>query len=237
MATKDHRIFVDMDGVIVDFDSYAKSIPDMVKSTPGAYLNMLPIPGAIKAIRSLIGMGYDVWLATRPPTGIAGAYGDKAQWVFNWLPELKRKLILTHDKGLLGCENDFLIDDRPHKANCESFTGTLIVFGEGGHNWESVLTFFKILRDEGAPSKPKQDVLSKLLTSSSDGAEVSEAELVCYETYAVMGGLLSLLDLDERGELVDVEKITKLLDNLSEAKLIHKDVLPLIIEDMPHSLT
>lgn len=58
-----NRVFVDMDGVIVDFDSYAKEMcmtGDELKLVKGAYLRMPAIPGAIAAVRSLIGMGYEV---------------------------------------------------------------------------------------------------------------------------------------------------------------------------------
>lgn len=99
---------------------------------------MPAIPGAIAAVRSLIGMGYEVWMATKPPTGVAYAYSDKAQWVMDNIPELKRRIIITHDKGLLGAPGDYLIDDRPHKANCERFLGTLIRFTDGV-TWSDVL--------------------------------------------------------------------------------------------------
>lgn len=134
-----------MDGVIADFNSYAKecnATGDVIKKQPGAYLNLKPIPGALDAVRSLIGMGYEVWAATKPPTGIAFAYADKAAWIFEHLPELKRKIIITHDKGLLGDSFDFLIDDRPHKANCDKFQGRLIVFEEG-NQWPEILQYFR----------------------------------------------------------------------------------------------
>lgn len=139
-----NRIFLDMDGVVVDFDRYMRSMgltSDEVKRKPGAYLEMPPIPGAFAGVQWLIGRGFDVWLATKPPTGISYAYSDKAEWVFRNLPELKRKLILTHDKGLLGDGGDFLVDDRPHKANCEQFRGMLITFT----SWEETLRIMKAL--------------------------------------------------------------------------------------------
>lgn len=135
------RVFIDMDGVVVDFDAYKMAhglTGDEVKRTPGAYLDMPAIPGAIDSVRSVIGMGYEVWMATKPPTGIAFAYADKAQWVLHHLPELKRRIIITHDKGMLGGPHDFLCDDRPHKANCEEFAGTLLRF-VGGYHWSNAL--------------------------------------------------------------------------------------------------
>ncbi|OIQ63970.1 5' nucleotidase, deoxy (pyrimidine), cytosolic type C protein [mine drainage metagenome] len=135
------RVFVDMDGVLVDFEGYAAThglTPADVKSRPGAYLDMQPLPGALEAVRSIIGMGFAVWIATKPPTGIAFAYADKAAWIFERLPELRRRIIITHHKVLLGTSGDFLIDDRPHKAGCESFEGALIPFRDG-MTWSAVL--------------------------------------------------------------------------------------------------
>jgi len=70
------RVFIDMDGVIVDFDkamSMADLTGDELKKMRGAYLTMAALPGAIEAVRSIIGMGFDVWIATKPPTGISWA--------------------------------------------------------------------------------------------------------------------------------------------------------------------
>lgn len=140
-----NRIFIDMDGVIVDFDAFKKAhnmTGDEVKKMRGAYLAMPAMPGAIPSVRSLIGMGYDVWIATKPPTGISYVYADKAEWILRNLPELKRKIVITHDKGMLGDEDDFLIDDRPHKANCKEFAGTLLHFSNDFH-WPHVLEYFR----------------------------------------------------------------------------------------------
>jgi 5'(3')-deoxyribonucleotidase len=145
-----NRVFVDMDGVLVDFDGYIARhgiTGDEAKRRPGAYLDMQPIPGAIEAVRSLIGMGFEVWVATKPPTGVSYAYSDKAQWVLDYLPELKRRIIITHDKGLLGDGGDYLCDDRPHKANCEKFAGTLFRFVDGFH-WPQALAYFREIRQQ-----------------------------------------------------------------------------------------
>lgn len=143
-----NRIFIDLDGVVVDFDRYCvdnQISPEDCKRLLGAYQTMKPMEHALQAVASLISMGFEVWLATKPPTGVAHAYADKAQWVLDNLPDLKRRIILTHDKGLLGDRRDYLIDDRPHRANCSQFAGTLIHFGNYGNDWPSLISMFKII--------------------------------------------------------------------------------------------
>ena len=138
-----NRIFIDMDGVIANFDAMKRKLnlgPGELKTMPGAYLMLEPFPEAIPAIESLIDAGYDVFVATKPPTGISQAYADKAAWVIKYLPRLIRKIIITHDKGLLGDEGDILIDDRPHKANCEQFKGHLIRVPHNHPDWAEILT-------------------------------------------------------------------------------------------------
>ena len=140
-----NRVFGDMDGVIVDFDEYVIRSgldPKVLKLLPGSYRNMKPMEGALDAIDEIIDMGYDFWFASKPPTGAPDAYSDKVHWVMDHKPELTDKIILTHNKSLIGGVGDYLIDDRPHKAEAHNFPGNLLVF-KPGFMWPEVLTVLR----------------------------------------------------------------------------------------------
>lgn len=139
------RIFIDMDGVLVDFDGYMGDTgltAEQIKADGLHYMRMRPMPGAIEATQQLWADGWEVFIATKPPTARPAAAMAKTEWVLQHLPWLQRRLIITPDKGLLGCKHDVLVDDRPHKANCEAFPGELVVFAD----WPQALA---LLRDIG----------------------------------------------------------------------------------------
>ena len=134
-----------MDGVIVAFSEFVHErgmTSNQIKKIPGIYLEIPPMAGAIEAVHEIEGLGFQVWIATKPAKGIAFTYADKAQWIFNHLPELEERVIVTHDKGLLGDKGDFLIDDKPTQANCMKFKGTIFAFSKH-FGWPEILKFFR----------------------------------------------------------------------------------------------
>lgn len=129
------NVFIDSDGPVADFDSAFQksglSVHDF-KYAPGTYLWLNETPGASAALEEL--KAYDdedlirIWILTKTPSQSPYAYSEKILWYREHFPWLEDRVILTHDKSLMGAENDFLIDDRPHKANAKDFRGTFVKF-------------------------------------------------------------------------------------------------------------
>lgn len=152
------KIFVDMDGVLVNFQSGIDKLDDATKrkyaddgtgkthydDVPGIFSQMDPMPNAIDTVKKLKDMGYDLYILSTAPWGNPSAWSDKVKWVTKHLDDVfHKKMIITHCKGLLAAHEDaFLIDDRTgHGAT--DFGERHIQFGTSEYSdWQSVLNFF-----------------------------------------------------------------------------------------------
>jgi 5'(3')-deoxyribonucleotidase len=129
------NVFIDSDGPVADFDdALTKSgLPaDEFKHLPGIYLWLAVTTGAAAALETLRALDdaglIRVWIATKTPSNAPYAYTEKVLWYRQNFPWLEDRVIITHDKHLLGTSEDFLLDDRPHKANADKFRGTFVLF-------------------------------------------------------------------------------------------------------------
>jgi 5'-nucleotidase len=137
-STQMKTIYIDMDNVLVDFDSGIKRLTNAELSeyngrldeVPGIFARMEPNPGAVKAFFNLCTSGkYDVYILSTAPWENPSAWSDKVVWVKKYLGMgAHKRLILSHNKHL--CKGDIIIDDRT-KNGVDKFEGEHIHFG--GH--------------------------------------------------------------------------------------------------------
>jgi len=141
------RIYVDMDGVLCDYDEakYRTLLRTPENFFPqasyGFFRDMRPITGAIEAYHWLH-ENFDTWILTRPSVLNPMCYTEKREWVEKHLGlEICEKLIMCTEKGLL--KGDYLIDDMPWP----SFEGQQITFGSKEYpNWKKVTDFFQMVK-------------------------------------------------------------------------------------------
>lgn len=149
------RIFIDMDGVLVDLmhgwlpylneltgrnlkaedvnmwgleEVYNIPFSKIRKPLhrPGFWEELPPYPGAPFFVEELENMGHTVYIATAPFPSDVCMWGKK-MWVENHLPFLPpSRLCILHDKHLL--DGDMLIDDKPE--NLTAFSGMRVLFNQ-----------------------------------------------------------------------------------------------------------
>lgn len=134
-------LYVDMDGVIADFDAMIRILMPTFDELPeeerGSTVDRLcqlhtrmfddlpVIDGALEAIRDL-SEDFDIYFLSTPMWDVPESYMDKRRWLERHFGELgNRKLILTHRKDL--ARGHFLVDDRL-KHGVEDFEGEHIHF-------------------------------------------------------------------------------------------------------------
>jgi len=140
-------IYVDMDNVLVDFQSaFPRIKPELLKQyegdvddIPGLFALMDPIDGAIEGFEKLT-QYFDTYILSTAPWKNDSAWSHKAEWVKKNLGVLAyKRLIITHHKNLN--KGDYLIDDRT-KNGAGEFEGEHILFGgDRFKTWNDVIHY------------------------------------------------------------------------------------------------
>ncbi len=144
-------LYIDMDNVLVDFQSGIDRLDEQTKQkyegrldeVPGIFALMKPLRGAIEAVGEL-SEKYDVYVLSTAPWLNPSAWKDKIEWIQKYFGKEKgsilyKRLIVSHHKNLnIGA---YLIDDRT-KNGVSEFRGEHIHFGtEKFPDWSSVLVY------------------------------------------------------------------------------------------------
>ena len=146
-ARAQKTLYIDMDGVLVDFQSRIARLSahelleygDDLDDVPGIFALMDPMEGAVDAFPELSKL-FDTYVLSTAPWKNPSAWSDKLLWVKRNLgPAGYKRLILSHHKDLN--RGDFLIDDRTgHGA--DRFAGEHIHFGSDRFpDWPSVMEY------------------------------------------------------------------------------------------------
>jgi 5'-nucleotidase len=144
-------LYVDMDGVLVDFQSGVQRISarehreyeGRLDDVPGIFSLMDPTPGALEAYEELSRL-FDTYILSTAPWANPSAWSDKLLWVQQHLgDDAYKRLILTHHKDQL--RGDFLIDDR-RKHGSDRFVGEHLHFGSPKFpDWPSVMEYLRVV--------------------------------------------------------------------------------------------
>lgn len=150
-------VYIDMDNVIVDFQSGIDKLDQPIKDIfEGKYDEvshifsmMEPMEGAVEAIKEL-SKKYDLYVLSTSPWNNDTALQDKFDWIKRYFGYFDynvfyKKVIFSHHKNLL--IGDYLIDDRTNNGASE-FKGEHIHFGtEKFQNWNTVLDYLLKMSD------------------------------------------------------------------------------------------
>jgi 5'(3')-deoxyribonucleotidase len=165
----DRIIYIDMDNVIVDFETGIEALDPKVRAkfpndegiddADGIFGLMVPYPDSVAAVKQLAEHN-EVYILSTAPWNNPSAWSDKLKWVHKHFGEkqfdeegktnwLFKRLIISHHKHLN--HGEYLIDDRLANG-AKHFKGIHVHFGDVSakeqrdgtfKNWTQVLEAFK----------------------------------------------------------------------------------------------
>jgi 5'-nucleotidase len=150
-------VYIDMDNVLVNFQSGLDRLPENLKQeyegrlddVPGIFGLMEPMTSAIESVKKL-NEYFDLYVLSTSPWRNPSAWSDKAIWIQKYFGSEQgslfyKKLIISHHKNLN--KGDFLIDDRKNNG-AKDFEGELILFGSDRfRDWERVTEYLMSKKD------------------------------------------------------------------------------------------
>lgn len=173
------RVYIDMDNVLVDFQSGLAQISEDVKNEyagrldeiPGLFGLMKPMEGAIEAVHELQ-KHYDLFILSTAPWKNPSAWADKVKWVTEYLDDVfHKKMVITHRKEL--CQGDYLIDDRSKNGTSE-FRGKWIEFGSQRFpDWDSVVEYLSACLNK-SEDREKLEKIAFELIKECDGLDCGQ---------------------------------------------------------------
>jgi 5'(3')-deoxyribonucleotidase len=214
-------LYIDMDGVLCDFDGAVDKHPLRNKyknrkdCIPGIFKDLEPLPGAIEAFEYLWDV-FDVYILSTPPWRNPDGWIHKREWVEKYIPKAKRRLILTHHKNLN--KGDYLIDDTHYRGQAD-FDGQWIHFNTPDFpDWASVLLYFNdiVNNDEQVTSYNENAItedLDKHIKKISDTSQDDQFKI----NDAVIEENIREIDKEQAAMYnAEVEKMNDMMDDLSK---------------------
>ena len=183
-------LYIDLDGVVADFDKFvqpylpgvelgdgdssdyadrSKMVDEVMANDPEIFEKLDLIEDAYESVMEL-SKHFEIYFLSTPVHKVPESYTGKRRWIRSNFGECAdKRLILTHRKDL--CIGDFLVDDRL-KNGSENFKGEHIHFAQPGYeNWKVVKELL-LKKLEDAPNY--LDELSRLVDLPHDADLKSE---------------------------------------------------------------
>jgi 5'(3')-deoxyribonucleotidase len=144
--------FIDMDGVIADFNkaihairpdlhlpTISQDVEDACIANPSIFHDLEPIKDSIRYVKKLFPL-YDVYFLSTPMWNVPLSFTGKRIWIDTYFgKDAEKRLILSHRKDL--CVGRFLVDDSLHNGVTD-FKGEHIHFGTDKFpNWDETFEY------------------------------------------------------------------------------------------------